>query len=87
MLKATFWLVMLSSASRIRNLRLRASAMVCRVMIGFKEEAGHTDDTVHGRADFVAHVSQEFTLGPVGQLGLLLGLTQGLFGLFPFGIE
>ncbi len=34
--------------------------------VGLKGQFGHTDDPVHGRADFVAHVGQEFALGPIG---------------------
>ena len=44
----------------------------------------HADDAVHGRADFVAHVGQEFALGPVGGFGRFLGPLQ--FRLQPFWI-
>ena len=41
--------------------------------LGVEQQFGHADDAVHRRADFVAHVGQEFALGPVGPLGLFLG--------------
>ena len=36
---------------------------------GFEQEAGHGDDAVHGRADFVAHVGQKVRLGAGGGFG------------------
>jgi len=41
-----------------------------------EEEPGHADHAVHGRADFVAHVGEEFALGLAGDLGGLLGGAQ-----------
>jgi len=35
--------------------------------------AGHADDAVHRRADFVAHVGQKLALGTVGGFRALLG--------------
>ncbi len=46
------------------------------VELGLEEQAGHADDTVHGRADFVAHVGEELALGPVAGLGHVLGLDE-----------
>ena len=37
--------------------------------VGHEQEVGHADDAVHRRADFVAHVGEEFALEPVGRLG------------------
>ena len=37
---------------------------------------GKTDDGVHWRTNFVAHVGQEGALGAVGRLGLVLGQCQ-----------
>ena len=37
------------------------------------EQVGVAEDGGHGRADFVAHVGQEFALGAVGRFGGLLG--------------
>ena len=39
--------------------------------------AGHADDAVHGRADFVAHVGQELGLGERGFLELLVERNEG----------
>ncbi len=48
------------------------------------QKARHSEHSVHGRTDLVAHVGQKFGFGPVGGLGLLLDLTQLLFGNFLF---
>ena len=55
------------------------------VEFGVQHQLGHADDAVHRRADFVAHVGQEFALGPVGLLGRFLGLMQGFLGMLAFG--
>ena len=34
-----------------------------RVQRGVEQQSGHADHAIHGRADLVAHVGQEFTLG------------------------
>ena len=39
-------------------------------------QVGHAEDAVHGRADLVAHVRQEFALGAVGSLGRVPGRGQ-----------
>ena len=44
--------------------------------IGFESQLGHAENAVHRRPDLVAHVGQEFALGPVGLAGLALGLFQ-----------
>ncbi|MFM1941793.1 MAG: hypothetical protein RI897_775 [Verrucomicrobiota bacterium] len=36
---------------------------------GIEEEAGHTDDAVHGRTDFVGHTGEELAFGDIGGLG------------------
>ena len=38
------------------------------VSVGVERQLGHADDAVHRRADLVAHVGQEFALGPAGRL-------------------
>ena len=43
-----------------------------------ERQFGHADDAVHGGADFMAHVGQEFALGAVGGFGGFLG--RGQFG-------
>ena len=40
--------------------------------VGVEQQRGHADDAVHGRADFVAHVGQEFGLGERGVLEALV---------------
>ena len=42
----------------------------------FRASVGHADHAVHRRADLVAHIGQEFALGPAGRLCFLLGLAQ-----------
>ena len=49
------------------------------------EDLGVSQDGVHRRADFVAHVGQEDALGAVGSLGLFLGPAQLFFGLPALG--
>ena len=44
-----------------------------------QQQFGHADDGVHRRADFVTHVRQERTLGPVGRF-------RGLLRQFAFGL-
>jgi len=41
-----------------------------------EEQAGHADHAVHWRADFVAHVGEEFALGLGGGLGGFLRVAQ-----------
>ena len=43
---------------------------------GAAHEVGETDDGVHRRADFVAHVGQERALGQIGDLGALFCFLQ-----------
>jgi hypothetical protein len=43
------------------------------------------EDGVERGAQLVAHLGEELALGPVGPLGVLLGLLQGLLGLAPVG--
>ena len=45
-----------------------------------EEQRAHSDHTVHGRADLVAHVRQKLALGPVGRLGRVSGLADLVFG-------
>ena len=56
---------------------------------GFQQQAGHGDDAVHRRADFVAHVGQEFRFGARGAFGgdargqqLAVGLGQFVLQMF-----
>ncbi len=64
-----------------------------------QRQLGHPEDAIHRRADLVAHVGQEFALGPGGRLGHLSGmegfrlgpatlddlLHEGLVGAFQLG--
>jgi hypothetical protein len=54
--------------------------VLLRLQVGNFQELEHAQHAVEGRPDFVAHVRQEFGLGPAGGFGLLLGLEQGLLG-------
>ena len=45
------------------------------------QQSGHADDTVHGRADFMAHHRQEFALRAAGRLRLVTRGTQLLLDL------
>ena len=44
--------------------------------LGIEREVGQTDDRIHRRADFVAHVRQEHGFHLRGFLGFGFGLTQ-----------
>ena len=44
--------------------------------MGLENQISHSDNAVHRRADFVAHVGQELTLRPVGRLGRLFRQLQ-----------
>ena len=46
---------------------------------------GHADDRIHGRSNFVAHVGQKITLGPVGLIGGLFGRDKFFFHPLAFG--
>jgi len=46
--------------------------------LGAEQEIGHAQHAVHGRADLVAHIGKELTLGAAGFLGGILG--GGEFG-------
>ncbi len=45
--------------------------------VGLERQARHPDNAVHRRADLMAHVGQEFTLGAAARFGCLLGHAQG----------
>ena len=45
----------------------------------------HADDSVHGRADFVAHVGQEFAFGAAGGFRGLFRVLQFLFRVLALG--
>ena len=47
-----------------------------RSQFGVQRQLGHADDAVERRANFVAHVGQEFALGSIGGFGSFLGLLQ-----------
>ena len=49
--------------------------------LGVEGQLGHAEDAVHRRADLVAHVGQEFALGPAGRLGGLAGLGRAASAL------
>ena len=46
------------------------------VELGIEHQLGHADDAVHRGANLVAHVGEEFALGPVGGLGDLPSCAQ-----------
>ena len=50
-----------------------------------EQQAGHADDAVHRRADFVAHVGEELGLGAVAGLGHVLGLDELVLVLAALG--
>ena len=50
------------------------------IQIHIQQQSVHTDDTVQGGANLVAHIGQEFAFGGVGLPGLL-GHLVGLGGL------
>jgi hypothetical protein len=72
-------LMMVSSGVGRRAHRRQALALVA-VEVGFEHELGHSDDAVHRRPDLVAHVRQEFALGPARRLGrsMVLVLARGV---------
>ena len=40
------------------------------------KDAGHAEYAIHGRADFMAHIGEEFRLGPIGRIGAHAGFHQ-----------
>ncbi len=52
--------------------------------LGVQEQLGHAQNAVHGGADFMAHIGQEFAFGAAGGFGGLFGLEQ--FRLDPFAL-
>jgi hypothetical protein len=64
----------------------RAGVVALRVIeLGLQEQRGHAENAVHRRANLVAHVGQEFTLGPARGLGGLGGEDECLARLAGFG--
>ena len=49
------------------------------------ENIGVAEDGGHGRADFMAHVCQEFTLHAIGRFGFLVGFLEGFVAGLQFG--
>ena len=52
-----------------RGLDLADVVVLARRQVGLECQVAHADDGVHGRADLVAHVGQEITLGLRSALG------------------
>ena len=50
------------------------------VELGVQQQAGHADDAVHGRPDFVAHVGQELALGDARAFRFRRGVPQFRIG-------
>jgi hypothetical protein len=46
--------------------------------LGLRQELRHPDDSVHGRADFVAHIREELGLQTRRGEGLVAGRREGL---------
>ena len=71
---------------RIRG-HLRQSQILALfgVELRVEHQFRHAHDAVHGRADFMAHVGQEFALGAVGRFGRFLGALQIRFGFLAVG--
>ena len=53
-----------------------------RSVLGVHGQLGHAHNAVHGGANFMAHVRQEFTTHAVVLFGLFLGLDQHSLGVF-----
>ena len=60
------------SAECLHDLEVLALA---GIELGIQHELGHADHAVHRRANLVAHVGEEFALGPIGGLG---GFPRGI---------
>jgi len=56
-----------------------------RCQHGVEQQAAHADDSVQGRADFVARHGEETRLGAVGGIGLVAGFRQRAFGFGAVG--
>ncbi len=55
--------MMRSSASALDRM-VSEYSRCCGRQVGVEQQPGHADDAVHRRADFVAHVGEEFRLEP-----------------------
>ena len=66
-------------------LNLAHIAHLTGVQTRLQRQVRHTDDGVHGRANFVAHIGQEVAFGPVGGICRLFGGLQGLLRVLLFG--
>jgi hypothetical protein len=55
------------------------------LQLGVENKLGHTENAIHGRANFVTHVGEEFAFGAIGVFGAILGLLQLELDLFPLG--
>jgi len=47
-----------------------------------QQQAGHSHNSIHGCADLVTHVGQEFALSLIGLFGQFLRFLGSLFGSF-----
>ncbi len=63
-----------------RRLGLGGVVVLAPVQGRLLQQLQHAQHGVHGRADLVAHVGQEFRLGPARLQRLLLGQQQGVVG-------
>ena len=54
---------------------VQALALVRR-QLGIEYLLGHSQDAVHGRANFVTHIGQKFALGAIGGFGAVPGQHQ-----------
>ena len=55
------------------------------MQLRFQRQLGHAKDSVHGRADLVAHVGQEFALRAVCGFSGFFRFSQAFFGQMSFG--
>ena len=55
--------------------RLQKTALLVD-FVRVQGQVGHAEDGVHRRPDFMAHVGQKLAFGPVGCLGLFLGVKE-----------
>ena len=76
-----------SSASAEREI-VSDEPPLARRQLGSLQQFRHAHHAVHGRADLMAHASQEFALGVAGGLGRVLGAVGLIDRLlqFPIGI-
>jgi hypothetical protein len=82
--KSRMSLITTSNASPLEQI-VRAASRCSTVELGLHQKFSHPNHPVHGSANLVAHIGQEFALGAAGSFGGHLGIIGFSLGAFLLG--